>query len=418
MARIFVSPGGDNMYVGSAPPGAVDLATPEGQAIYSRMQQMYPDPRNSFNTNNSPLKRVYDALQQNPDASTPVQSSSPPPVAPPVTPPTPPGGGPITPQTANPPLPNIPGLSTPSIPNTPATPQATPINTPTVPNTDISPYIPATSQQQQDVINQAITQSQGVAQQNVQSLSDVLNPYVQSQMHNWTDPNSPDYQSTMGQLNNFGRADAGTFGQSLASRLAPLIGQNMMTLGTSALEPSFSTQQGLVNTGAGTQSNLGLASLQRYIDQQNFQQQATLANQLADKGQPSSAESAVGMGSSILGGLGNLGQGISGFKGLSWICGHLKKLSLATESEVEAVHARLYPSIFRHPIHWMVYLLFAPNLIVLCDQANVDWKAIKEVLIDQVLAEPDSEKAWQIYRAECQRLTLRYAPELWTLEVA
>lgn len=350
--------------------------------------------------------------------------SAPPPTpsTPPVTstPVTPPSSGPVTPETANPPLPNIPGLSTPSIPNTPATPQATPINTPTVPNTDISPYIPATSQQQQDVINNSIAQSQGVANQNVQSLQDIMGPYVQSQMKNWTDPNSPDYQSTMGNLNNFGRADASTFGQSVASRLAPLIGQNMMTMGNSALQPSFTTQQGLVNSGATTQSNLGMASLQRYIDLQNFEKQAALSNQLADKGQPSGTQQGIGTASSILGGLGQFGQGASGLKSLvgTWICTHLKKLGLATVEEVARVHIRLRPSIFRHPLHWIVYLLSAPDLIVRCDQANVDWKAVKEVLVDQVLAEPNCEKAWKIYRAECQRLALHYAPELWTLEVA
>jgi hypothetical protein len=340
----------------------------------------------------------------------PSQPSTQPPVVPPTPLPViPPGGGPITPDQNIQPLPNIPGLSNPG----------TPVNTATVPSTDISPYLPTTSQQQQDIINQSIAQSQGVGQQNVQSLQDILGPYVQSQVKNWTDPNSPDYQSTIGALNNVGRADAGTFGQSLASRLAPLIGQNMMTLGTNALQPSFTTQQGLVNTGAGTQSNLGLASLQRFIDQQNFQQQATLANQLADKGQPSSAQNAVGMGSSILSSLGSFGQGLGGFKQIAgtWICTHLKKLGLATIEEVEHVHIRLRPSIFRHPIHWITYLVNAPHLIVLCDVASVDWKAVKEVLVNQVLAEPDSEKAWQIYRAECQRLTLQYAPELWTLEI-
>lgn len=326
-----------------------------------------------------------------------------------------PGIGTPTTSTPNPPsvppdllpLPPIPGLSNPT----------TPVNAGTVPTTDISPYVPTTSQQQQDIINNGIAQSQSVANQNVQSLQDILGPYVQSQVKNWTDPNSPDYQSTIGALNNVGRADAGTFGQSLSSRLAPLIGQNMMSLGTNALAPSFQNQQNLVGQGAGTQSSLGLASLQRFIDQQNFQQQAALANQLADKGQPSNFQQGIGGASSILGGLGNLGQGIPGFKQLSWICTHLKNLKLATEEEVEAVHARLYPSIFKHPLEFIHYLHSAPRLIELCDVANVDWEPVKCVLIDKVLSEHDSEKAWQIYRTECKRLALRYAPELWTLEV-
>lgn len=307
-------------------------------------------------------------------------------------------------------LPTIPGLSTPT----------TPVNAPTV-QTDISSSIPATSQQQQNIVNQGIAQSQNVAGQNVASLQSILGPYVQQQFSQYTDPNSPANAQMMGELNNMGMADSGAFPQALASRLAPLLSQDYMQLGTSALEPSFQTQQSLVQSGTEDQSNLGLASLQRYIDQQNFQNQSTLANQLADKGQPSNFQQGVGGASSLLGGLGGFFQGLPGLKQVTsgtWICTHLKKLGLATEEEVKNVHHRLYPSVFRHPLHWMVYLAYAPRLIEYCDAASVDWKAVKEVLVDQVLAEPDSEKAWQIYRAECQRLTLRYAPELWKLEVA
>lgn len=381
-------------------------------------------------------------------ANPPIPSTQPsvPTVPPPTNTPSVPGSSPPTATT--PPLPSIPGMppaatgdtpgSTAGLPlNVPGMPPpavtatsqlptilglttpSTPVNQPTIQNTDISPYIPTTSQQQQDIVSQSINQSQGVANQNVQSLQDILGPYVQSQVKNWTDPNSPDYQATIGALNNSGRADAGTFSQSLASRLAPLIGQNMMSLGTNALQPSFTTQQGLVNSGAGTQSSLSNASLQRFIDQQNFNQQAALSNELASKGQPSSFQNALGSGASLLSGLGNFGQGASGIKQLAgtWICTHLKKLGLATLEEVERVHVRLRPSIFRHPLHWIVYLISSPRLIVFADAASVDWEAVKKVLIDQVLAEPDSEKAWKIYRAECQRLTLQYAPELWTLEV-
>lgn len=221
-----------------------------------------------------------------------------------------------TPLPAQPPLQGGPAID----PNSPLSTPDAPVNQASVPNTDISPYIPATSNQQQDIIKQAIAQSQGVGQQNVQSLQDILNPYVTSQVKNWTDPNSPDYQATMGNLNNFGRADSNTFGQSLASRLAPLIAENQMKLGTNALQPSFTTQQGLVTSGANTQSNLGLASLQRFIDQQNFDKQAALANQLADKGQPSNFQQGVGGASSLLNGVGNFLQGIPGLKSIASGC--------------------------------------------------------------------------------------------------
>lgn len=312
------------------------------------------------------------------------------------------------PQSINPVDPNQP-LSTPN----------TPVNQSVAPS-DINQYIPNASTQQQSITQQALDQSRGNANQNVAALNDLYAKNIQSQMQNWTDPNSAAYQSSMGQLNNFGRADANTFGQSLSSRLAPLISDSLTRSSEGALIPSFQNQQDLIGQGAGIQSNLGLAPLQRYMQQQDFDKQAALANQLADKGQPSNAQSAVGMGSSLLGGLGQFGQGFSGLKQLgqsTWICTHLKNLGLATIEEVEAVHAKLRPTIYSHPISWLHYVYSAPLLLRVADREGACWRDIKKVLIDDVLAAPDAESAFQVYRTEVKMLSLRYAPQLWKWEV-
>lgn len=327
-------------------------------------------------------------------------------------------------QPAQPPTPTTPTTPPPSQPVNPVNPDVplstptTPVNQPVAPS-DINPYIPNASSQQQSITQQALDQSRGNATQNVAALNDLYAKNIQSQMQNWTDPNSAAYQSSMGQLNNFGRADANTFGQSLSSRLAPLISDSLTRSSEGALIPSFQNQQDLIGTGAGVQSNLGLAPLQRYMQQQDFDKQAALANQLADKGQPSNTQNAIGMGSSILGGLGNLGQGATGLKDLAhtWLCTHLKNLGLATIEEVEAVHAKLRPSIFRHPLSWIHYVYSAPELLRVSDREGACWREIKKVLIDEVLVAPDSESAFQIYRAEVKRLALRYAPILWKWEV-
>lgn len=337
--------------------------------------------------------------------------------------------GPTAPTT-----PTTPTGTSPVDPNKPLSTPGTPVNQATAPS-DINPYIPATSQQQQDIVNQAIKQSQGLAGDNLTQLRGILDPYIQQQFQSFTDPKGSQYQSTIGQLNNVGMADSGAFPQALADKLAPLLSQGAYQLGEQTLIPSFLNQQNLVGQGAQVQSNLGLDSLQRFIEEQNFQQQGDLAKQLASQG--ASAQFGSGIGGLLGGGLGAAGggllgglpgafigsqlgsqggQAIGGGGGLSWICGHLKKLKLATEDEVERVHIRLRPSIFRHPIHWLHYLYNAPRLITLADQAGADWQAVKEILVDAVLAEPDPESAWQIYRAECESLCARYAPELWKLE--
>lgn len=308
-----------------------------------------------------------------------------------------------------------------TLPPGPLSTPDTPVNQSTVPNTDISPYIPATSTQQQDIIKNAIAQSQGVGQQNVQSLQDILNPYVTSQVKNWTDPNSPDYQATMGNLNNFGRADNNTFGQSLASRLAPLIAQNQMSLGTNALIPSFNTQQGLVSSGAGTQSNLGLASLQRFIDQQNFDKQAALANQLADKGQPSNFQQGVGAGSSLLSGVGNFMQGLPGAKivadATSYVCLELIKRNLLSESDMDDFHFHIVPAVMKKGRAFWKYAMDGKKLVDAVnldrDKASIIWKEIKPLLFDEVMKEPNACKAVDRYASACHILCNLSDRSLW-----
>lgn len=510
---------------GSVPPGPgwMDISSPQGQAIFngpnsSMWKKLLSAGKTSLGEPIDP-KDIQSILNPGstppPSQTTPTtQPPSPNPPSVPTTPlptvPTGPGGTTIPGLPGSlPPLdPTAPAGLPPSLPGNPppptvATPQlptvsglttpTTPVDQSTVP-TDISPFVPTTSQQQQDIISQSINQSQGVAGQNVSQLQSAIDPLVQNQIQQgigqsqalagqdfsqlqsligpwiqqqfsqYTDPSNPSNQQMMGELNNAGVASGGALPQALASRLAPLISQGALQLGeqtltpafqsqqnmlsgglgteagllSGALQPSFQNQQDLIGQGAGVQSNLGLDSLQRFIEEQNFNQQSTLANQLAAQGASSSFGSGIGgllggglgavAGNAIAPGLGGMavgamvgsqgGKAAGGGSGLSWICTHLKKLGLATEAEVEAVHVRLRPSIFRHPLHWLHYILRAPRLIRICDEASLDWKEVKLVLIDAVLAEHDCEKAWQIYRAECQRLTLKYAPELWALEVS
>lgn len=329
-------------------------------------------------------------------------------------------GLPPPPMVTTPQLPTILGLTTPS----------TPVNQPTVPGQDISPYIPTTSQQQQDIVGQAIQQSQGVAGQNLQQLRGIIDPYIQQQFKSFTDPQGSQYQSTIGQLNNIGMADSGAFPQALADKLAPLLSQGALQLGQETLIPSFANQQNLVSQGADVQSNLGLDSLQRFIEQQNFSQQSDLAKQLAAQGASSSFGSGIGglLGGGLGAGAGALfgglpGAGIgamigskggSGVGGGTWICTHLKNLGLATPEEVEKVHKRLIVTLTTHALDWIQYVIQAPVIILLLDQIDFDWSTVKRLFIDDIIQEQDADTAFHKYQDACWSLYRVCGGEAWS----
>lgn len=239
-----------------------------------------------------------------------------------------------------------------------------------------------------------------------QTIQDLIGKQTAATAADLTNPNSPTYQSFSGLMNNMGiTPSSGAFQAGMGG----VLGQSAANAENAALGgvslPALSGIQGL--SGFGLQQAQGQSGLGHLNDMGDFGLQAGLASKLAGSGGGSN------MLGNIFAGLNTGANVYSAGKQPTWICTKLKNIGLATQLEVEAVHVRLRPSIFRHPIHWLHYLYNAPRLIALCDQASLDWQPVKAVLIDQVLAEPDPEKAWQIYRGECQRLCEVYAPNLW-----
>lgn len=299
----------------------------------------------------------------------------------------------------------------------------------------LSGLIPGASQQQQDILNQYIQQSQGnttsginqagaLGQQDLAQLQPLMNQFIQQQESSLTDPNSPQYQQLMGALNNSGVASGGEFSGALAGQLAPLVSQNEMTLAGDTLLPGFANQQDILNQGtqgtgsligneAGVQSNLGLDPLQENQQEYWWNQQANLANQLAAQG--ASTQLGSGLGDLIGGGL---GAGIGGFAGGptgaligsqigskggsaagagTWICTEMRERGILTRNEVDILHHHLYRAFWSKPFKFMGYILFGRLLVFLANKTHTDWNIWKTEFYDDILAETNPVKAVELY---------------------
>lgn len=326
----------------------------------------------------------------------------------------------------------------------------------------ISTTFDQTQGQQSGLVGQALGNIRGVQDTGQSSVTDLLNNYTQNYASR-LGPNGDLGQQLAGEYNNLGiTPGSGAFQQGLGNAMGALGGQNALTLGTEALLPGLesqygalgtglssqlgtssdrasalinsimggtNTQQGLASGGANIQTSLAQDPLQRYINQQDFQQQAQLSNQLAAQGASTSFGGGAGslIGGGLGAGLGGIfggpagagigamvgsggGKGIGQAAGGTWICTHLKDLGLATQEEVEGVHKKLYTTIVLHPLAWLHYWKHGPELI---KRSHVDWSEWKPLFIDNVLLCENREKAFYLYKEACHQLCMQEAPDLW-----
>jgi hypothetical protein len=67
--------------------------------------------------------------------------------------------------------------------------------------------------------------------------------------------------------------------------------------------------------------------------------------------------------------------------------------------EVRALHNHLYKAWWKRPLKFLSYLIFGKLLVNLANKANTNWSLWREAFYDDVIAEPDSAKAVDLYES-------------------
>ena len=230
------------------------------------------------------------------------------------------------------------------------------------------------------------------------------------------------------------------------SALSSLLGSGMQDT-TGAQSSGLNSSLGLVNQDYTTQSNLGIGGLSAYqsalqqplqqginqtntqqgqqnslqnllttqgFDQNNFNQQSTLGQLLANQGSQSTLQSILGMASGTAQGGGSLMQGgAAASKATSYVCKELIKRDLLCESDMDDFHVHIMPAMFKKGRAFWKYAADGKALVDAVNAKGLDWKVFKPLLFDRVMDEPDACKAVDLYADACHQLCISADPELW-----
>lgn len=255
-------------------------------------------------------------------------------------------------------------------------------------NTD-QPQIKAyQTQQATDALNTADTTAQDlINKQNAATVNQLTSPAVMQQIE--------------GAYNQNGLLNSGAFSQGLGDTLANAAQGNISSALGSITLPGINNIEGIAtNPYQNTENNLN-SNLQNFGNNQNqyndFQIQQQLAQQLAQLGQPSTLQKYAPL---IQGALQGGGAAASGN---SYLCTHMKKLGLMTQDEVNAVHKKIFPCAFLHPLDLIAYAVVAPTFILVANEW-MDWAALKMRLCDDIIRCKSSREAFRLYKSVCQEI--------------
>ena len=198
----------------------------------------------------------------------------------------------------------------------------------------------------------------------------------------------------------------------------------------------YGTQSGLGMTGLNTQMqadqmpiNLGLQqaqsqqsqgnALQNLLTQQgfninDFNQQSTLGQLLANQSAPSTLQKDIGMASGAAQGVGALAQAAGPASTMtSYVCMELIKRGLLCQMDMDDFHVRIMPAMFKRARAFWKYAMDGKRLVDAVNAKGLDWKVFKPLLFDRVMEEPDPCKAVDLYADACHQLCISSDRTLW-----
>lgn len=229
---------------------------------------------------------------------------------------------------------------------------------------------------------------------------------------------SPESQASIqGSLNNTGMLNSGAYSKTMAGLMSQGALQNQSNALQGVTIPALQNIQGLSGlSGVPYQNSMqgGQGALTDLNNIRDFNWQSTLAQMLADKGQPSGLQSGIGMASSLLQGGGQAAQGgAAAYKATSYICMELIKRGLLCDSDMDDFHVHIMPALFKKGRAFWKYAMDGYKLAVAVNRADLDWKVFKPLLFDRVMDEKDPCEAVDLYADACHQLCISSDPSLW-----
>jgi hypothetical protein len=217
---------------------------------------------------------------------------------------------------------------------------------------------------------------------------------------NLANPSGSTYQAFSGNMNNLGISpSSGAFQAGAGSTIANA-GTNALNAGLSAVGiPALNNIQGLSSQPSQNTLNNLYPSLQGLQQENQFNQEMQMAQQLASSGQPSAFQKDLGMATGSAQGASSLAQGASSLAsaGLTWICTAMWRHRVLAASEVDRLHKHLFRAMFKRFWKFMGYFLIGRFVVFGAEWVGVDWEKWRSDFYDKVISEPDPVKAVDLY---------------------
>lgn len=272
------------------------------------------------------------------------------------------------------------------------------LNMPYLQNT----YGPQIQQHQTDVAQGQLGQAQTATQNSINTMDQNTEQFL----------TSPEAQAQMkGSLNNSGMIDSGAYDSTLASLMSQGALQNQNNAIQGLTVPA---EQGIMGTAMAPYGNAisgSGAGLKNYgaglTAQSDFNQQAALGEMLAKMGQPSTAQSIMGMASGSAQGAGSLAQGgASAYNATSYVCMELIRRGLAHNSDLDLLHWKIMPAVFLKGRAFWNYAQNAQALVNAANVAGINWRLFRKELLDDVIAAPSALEAVERYTQTLHRIAI------------
>lgn len=269
--------------------------------------------------------------------------------------------------------------------------------------------------QQQQAIQNAPQQEAQQIQAQIPILQDLINQQTTGTIKNLTDPNSDQYKQFAGNLNNFGiTPSSGAFQAGLGSKIGGAANDFIsQAIGGVALPIASTYAQGATMPYQDAVSRPG-QMFQNNMQMQNFLTQAQMAQAAAEQAAPSDFQKGLGYAGGITQAAGNIGQAAGGASQVtSYICLAMIDAGLLCESDLDDFHVHIMPALFKKARAFWHYAKYGEALSLYAKSGRINWNDYKPFLFDRVMAEPNAEKAVDLYAAGCEMLCERYAQHLW-----
>lgn len=245
-------------------------------------------------------------------------------------------------------------------------------------------------------------------------VGDLVNQQTENFTKQFSDPNSNVFKSFAGNMNNLGiTPSSGAFQSGMGSTIASAGSDFINQMLGGVTQPALNSIQGASSAPYQQTMQNRYSGLGHLNELGDFGLQAELAKYLSENMQPNGFEKGLGYANTASSILGNVMSAGADAKSTSYVCKELIKRGLICEQDMDDFHVHIMPAMFKKGRAFWKYAKDGYAMVKAANEVGIDWKKVKPLLFDFVMAEKDPAKAVDLYAKACALICFMVEPRLW-----